>query len=395
MAPPVILHVDMDAFFASVELIARPELRGQPVVVAGDGRSVVVAATYEARAYGVHSAMPVAQARRLCPQAVFLPPSHGQYGAISRGVMEHLRTITPLVEQVSIDEAFLDVTGAIRRLGPPQQIGQAIRRHVAANWSITCSVGIGQSKSVAKIASTQAKPDGLIEVAPEATEQFLRPLGLEVLWGAGAKTREALARLGITTVGDLADAPDHLVSRAIGGAMAAHLQVLARGEDQAAVTVQHTDKSLGAETTFDQDLLPGKAVRQSLVGLVERSAHRLRRKSLVCRTVAVKLRRADFSTVSRSRTLDQPTASTKTILAVAIDLLGAIDTLGQPIRLIGVRLENLAPSAVVGRQETLDQTLGPDKSADQVSDQIKRRFGEDAVGPGSLVAELGPYHTGQ
>jgi len=390
----VILHVDMDAFFASVELIARPELRGQPVVVAGEGRSVVVAATYEARAFGVHSAMPVAQARRLCPQAVFLPPSRGQYSAISKAVMEHLRSVTPLVEQVSIDEAFLDVTGSIRRLGPPQRIGQAIRRQVAETWSITCSVGIGRSRSVAKIASTRAKPDGLIEVPPEATEEFLRPLGLEVLWGAGAKTRSALARLGLVTVGDLADAPDHLVARSIGQAMAEHLQAMARGQDQAPIVVERQDKSLGAETTFEHDLMPGKAVRQALVGLVERSAHRLRRKSLVSRTVAVKLRRADFSTVSRARTLPQPTDSTKLILAAAEELLRSIDTRGLPIRLIGVRLENLAPSSQVGVQETLDQPQCLPKSADQVSDLIKRRFGEGAVGPGTLVSEHGQCRTG-
>ncbi|MCL1898716.1 MAG: DNA polymerase IV [Micrococcales bacterium] len=383
---PVIMHVDMDAFFASVELIGRPQLRGRPVVVAGEGRSVVVAATYEARAFGVHSAMPVAQAKRICPQAVFLPPSRGQYSTISRGVMDYLRTITPMIEQVSIDEAFLDLTGSLRRLGPAQLIGQAIRAHVANTWTITCSVGIGRSKSVAKIASEQAKPDGLLEVPDKATDQFLRPLSLSALWGAGTKTSQALAQIGLATIGDLADAPDQLVARAIGPALAGHLQALARGQDDAPVVSAHHDKSIGAETTFDHDLQPGPALRKALVWLVERSAHRLRGKSLVCRTVAVKLRRSDFSTVTRSRSLPQATDSTKLILSVAEDLIGSIDLLGKGVRLIGVRLENLAAQAAVGLQPTFDQVQHAGASADQVSDRIKERFGEAALGPGTLMA---------
>lgn len=380
------MHVDMDAFFASVELIGRPQLRGRPVVVAGEGRSVVVAATYEARAFGVHSAMPVAQAKRICPQAVFLPPSRGQYSTISRGVMDYLRTITPMIEQVSIDEAFLDLTGSLRRLGPAQLIGQAIRAHVANTWTITCSVGIGRSKSVAKIASEQAKPDGLLEVPDKATDQFLRPLSLSALWGAGTKTSQALAQIGLATIGDLADAPDQLVARAIGPALAGHLQALARGQDDAPVVSAHHDKSIGAETTFDHDLQPGPALRKALVWLVERSAHRLRGKSLVCRTVAVKLRRSDFSTVTRSRSLPQATDSTKLILSVAEDLIGSIDLLGKGVRLIGVRLENLAAQAAVGLQPTFDQVQHAGASADQVSDRIKERFGEAALGPGTLMA---------
>ncbi|MCL1898884.1 MAG: DNA polymerase IV [Micrococcales bacterium] len=386
MSWPVILHVDMDAFFASVELISRPQLRGRPVVVAGEGRSVVVAATYEARAFGVHSAIPVAQAKRLCPQAIFLPPSRGQYSTISHQVMDYLRTITPLIEQVSIDEAFLDLTGSLRRLGPARQIGQTIRAHVANTWTITCSVGIGRSKSVAKIASEMAKPDGLLEVPAQDTDRFLRPLSLSTLWGAGTKTSQALAQIGLATIGDLADAPDQLVARAVGPALASHLQALARGQDDAPVVLGRQDKSIGAERTFDQDQQPGPTLRRALVGLVERSAHRLRGKSMVCRTVAVKLRRSDFSTVSRSKSLPQATDSTKTILAVAEDLIGSIDHLGQGVRLIGVRLENLAAGAAVGLQPTFDQAEQSGTSADQVSDQIKERFGEAALGPGTLLA---------
>ena len=389
MGPPVILHVDMDAFFASVELIDRPELRGKPVVVAGEGRSVVVAATYEARAFGVHSAMPVGRAKRLCPQAVFLSPSRGRYSAVSRGVMDYFRTITPLVEQVSIDEAFLDVTGSMRRLGAGGLIAKAIRRHVVEQWSVTCSVGVGRSKSVAKIASTLAKPDGLMVVEPQATEEFLRPLDLGVLWGVGAKTRQSLTRLGLRTVGDLADAPDFHVARALGQAAAAHIQAMARGQDDSPVQPVHLEKSVGAETTFQTDLPAGEEVRRALIGLVERSTRRLRRRQMACRTVAVKLRRTDFSTVSRAHTLDQPTDSTKTIQAAAETLLDAIDTRGQAIRLIGVRLENLSPRHNLGVQDTLDAAASPPKSADQVKDQIKDRFGEAAVGPATLV-ESGP-----
>jgi DNA polymerase-4 len=389
-----VLHVDMDAFFASVELRTRPELRGQPVVVAGAGeRGVVVAATYEARAFGVHSAMPVGQARRLCPQAVWIEPHRAVYAEVSHGVMELLRAVTPLVQQVSIDEAFLDVTGALRRLGPARQIGERIRAQVRQGFGITCSVGIGRSKSVAKIASTRAKPDGLLEVPPDQTLAFLRPLPINALWGVGAKTEAALARLGIVTVGDLADSPLPTLVRAIGQANAMHLRAMANGQDNAPVVPERDEKSLGAEVTFDTDLPRGPELRRALLQLVERSTQRLRAQGLMCRTVGLKVRTSDFTTVSRARTLDSPVDSAKAVLAVAESLLAAVNLHGLPVRLIGVRLENLVQGEGQAVQLTLDQAAGPRepaalRAAEAAADQVRLRFGPKAVRPGTLVDTL-------
>jgi DNA polymerase-4 len=224
-----VLHVDMDAFYASVELISRPELRGTPVIVGGGSRGVVLSATYEARRFGVHSAMPMTRARRLCPQATVVPPSHGLYSTISAGVMEVFRSVTPLVEPLSLDEAFLDVGGAVRRLGRPAEIGQLIRDRVADEQGITCSVGVASTKFVAKLASTRAKPDGMIVVPAADVVAFLHPLPVGALWGVGEKTELALTRLGLRTVGDIAHTPRSTLVRALGQATGSHLHALSWG----------------------------------------------------------------------------------------------------------------------------------------------------------------------
>jgi DNA polymerase-4 len=380
------MHVDMDAFFASVELMSRPELRGLPVIVGrGSGRGVVVAATYEARRFGVHSAMPVAQARRLCPSAVMIEPHHAAYAAVSAEVMAILADITPVVEQVSIDEAFLDLTGALARLGPAAGIGQSIRRSVNERFTITCSVGIGRSKSVAKIASKLAKPDGLVEVPAERTLAFLRPLPMSELWGLGPKTAAVLAGLGLATIGDLADAPDAMVVRAVGQAQAAHLLALARGHDDAPVVTRRAEKSIGAEETFAHDLRWGDDLRREVLRMADKAAHRLRRSGLMCATVSIKLRTADFKTFTRSRSLPAPIDRTKAINEVAQALVAGLGPGRGSVRLVGVRLENLVKRSGRPVQPTLDLGSDDDSGVDRVADQIRRRFGDGSITSGTLL----------
>jgi DNA polymerase-4 len=302
-----ILHVDMDAFFASVEVARRPELAGRPVIVGGETRSVVLAATYEARAFGVHSAMPMAQARRRCPQAVVVPPDHTAYREVSAAVMELLHDVTSLVEQVSVDEAFLDVSGARKRLGPPSHISDLIRSRVAEAHHVTCSVGIASTKFVAKLASGMAKPDGVLLVPRGATVEFLHTLPVGALWGVGERTREALARWGITTVAQLAECDVDVIRRAVGPVAGSHLHDLAWGRDPRPVVPQHVEKSIGAETTFDVDTADLALIGTHLLHLADRTASQLRARSLVARTVTLKVRTDDFRTVTRSRTFGVPT----------------------------------------------------------------------------------------
>ncbi|MDR2454656.1 MAG: DNA polymerase IV [Bifidobacteriaceae bacterium] len=381
-----IIHVDMDAFFASVELLARPELRGRPVIVAGgQERGVVVAATYEARAFGVRAGMPVGQARRRAASAVFVEPRPEAYRRVSRGVMALLGDVTPLVEQVSVDEAFLDVTGSLKRLGPARDIAAGIRRAIAAEFGLAASAGIGRSKSVAKIASSRAKPDGLLEVPGPLTLAFLRPLPVAALWGIGPAGQAALARIGVRTVAELADSPDRLVARALGAAAAAHLLAMARGRDEAPVAPGRADKSISAETTFEQDLpRGGPQLRRAVMRLADKTAWRLREAGLMCRTVGVKLRTGDFKTASRSRTLDAPTDSTRAITAAAGALVAAIPGTGAA-RLVGVRLENLVRRAGAPVQAALGEDHTEAAALDRVRDQVRRRFGGGALEPGALI----------
>src|SRR3954469_22129656 len=291
-----VLHVDMDAFYASVELLARPELRGKPVIVGGGGsRGVVLSATYEARAYGVHSAMPMMRARRLCPEAVVINPTPGVYARASANVMEVFRSVTPLVEPISLDEAFLDVRGAARRMGSPRQIGEWIRATVEDEQGITCSVGVATTKFVAKLASTRCKPDGLLVVPADDIVGFLHPLPVAALWGVGERTEQVLGRLGLHTVGDLAATPLDTLRREVGDAVGEHLHNLAWGRDERAVVASVKDKSIGAEETFDVDIADAQSIRRELLRLSERVGSRLRGSGHVGRTIAIKLRRDDFT----------------------------------------------------------------------------------------------------
>ncbi|SEL24891.1 DNA polymerase IV [Nonomuraea pusilla] len=381
-----ILHVDMDAFFASVELLDRPELRGRPVIVGSPaGRGVVLSATYEARAHGVHSAMPMSRARRLCPQATVIPPSHGKYSEVSRGVMEIFHAITPLVEPIASDEAFLDVGGARRRLGPPTAVATLIREQVLDRYGITCSVGVASSKFVAKLASKQCKPDGLLVVPADEVVSFLHPLPVSALWGVGERTEQALVRLGIRTVGDLARVPVATLQRELGPAAGGHLAALAWGRDERSVSPHVPDKSIGNEETFAADVDDPEVIRRELLRLSERVAARMRKGGHVGRTVSVKLRRADFSTITRSRTLREPTDVAQVIYATACDLFASAGLDRVRLRLVGVRMENLRPAGEAVRQLTLGERETGWREAEQAMDRAIRRFGPDAVLPASLV----------
>src|SRR5438067_8252024 len=382
-----ILHADMDAFYASVELRTRPELVGTPVIIGGlGGRSVVLSATYEARAYGVHSAMPMSRARRLCPQATVISPTPGLYSETSRGVMEIFRSITPLVEPLSLDEAFLDVTGAIRRLGSPRQIAELIRARVVDEQGVSCSVGVASSKFVAKLASARAKPDGLLVVPRDSVIAFLHPLPVGALWGVGERTEEVLTRLGLRTIGDIANTPVATLERALGPAAGAHLSALAWGRDERPVVAHEPDKSIGAEATFARDVDDPRVVRRELLRLADRTAARLRASGHVGRTVAIKVRFADFTTITRAKTLREPTDVARVVYDTARALYEALGLERARIRLVGVRVEGLAAADVTPRQLALGGAGEEWRAAELAADRAAARFGAGAVRPASLVS---------
>jgi DNA polymerase-4 len=382
-----VLHVDMDAFYASVELIDRPELHGLPVIVGGGSRGVVLSATYEARRFGVHSAMPMGRARRLCPQGVVIEPDHHRYADVSRGVMEIFRSVTPYVEPLSLDEAFLDVAGAVRRLGAPVLIGQLIRDRVADEQRINCSVGVASTKFVAKLASGRAKPDGLLVVPRDETVTFLHRLPVGALWGVGERTEEALQRLGLRTVSDLAHTPVDTLRRALGDAAGSHLHELAWGRDPRPVVPEHVEKSVGAEETFARDVDDPELVLRELLRLSERVAARLRSAGMAGRTVVIKVRFADFTTITRSRTLTEYTDIARTVYGTASELYRALGLDRARLRLVGVRVEGLTEVAGSHRQLALDERPQGWREAEQAVDRASARFGAGAVRPASLMPE--------
>ena len=380
-----ILHVDMDAFYASVELRTRPELRGKPVIVGGGLRGVVLSATYEARAFGVHSAMSMTRALRMCPRAIIVPPSRGVYGEVSAAVMAIFRSFTPLVEPLSQDEAFLDVAGAHRTGGRPAQIAAEIRRRVQAEHDLTCSVGVAPTKFVAKLASTLSKPDGLLVVPPATVLDFLHPLPIGALWGVGERTEAVLLRHGLRTVADLAHAPEKTLVGAVGPAAAAHLQALAWGRDPRSVHQGSVEKSIGADETFGADTSDLVTIERELLRLVEKVATRLRRAGLVGRTVTLKVRYSDFTTITRSRTVPAHTAVGNEIYAVARSLLEALHPLSSPVRLVGVRMEHLVAESDAPRQLLLDEVEHGWRDIARATDLAAERFGAGSVRPATLV----------
>jgi DNA polymerase IV len=381
----VMLHVDMDAFYASVEVRRRPDLRGKAVVVGGAGpRGVVSSASYEARKFGVRSAMPGAQAKRLCPHAIFLPPDFSAYTEASRAVMAILHDVTPLVEPLSLDEAFLDVSGAIKLLGRPAEIAALIRRRVLAEQRLVCSVGVAPTKFLAKLGSTRAKPDGMVVIPAERVLDYLHPLPVAALWGVGERTAEVLQRLGLRTVGDLAQAPIGLLRSAVGNAAAAHLHELSWARDPRPVVPDHVEKSIGAETTFDVDVSDVSVIRRTLLALATKAASRLRRAGQAGRTISIKVRLADFRTLSRSRTVTVPTDVSREIFETAWSLYQAVHS-GEQIRLLGVRVEGLTVAEGAPRQLTLGERDHGWRDADRAADAAAARFGSDMIRPASLL----------
>ncbi|MEZ5180410.1 MAG: DNA polymerase IV [Acidimicrobiales bacterium] len=399
-----ILHVDMDAFFVSVELLRHPELRGRPVVVGGSGRrGVVAAASYEARAFGVHSAMPSARARQRCPHATFLPGDHAHYGAVSARVMEVFRSYTPLVEPISLDEAFLDVRGARRLFGPPTQIAAAIREEIRQREGLTCSVGIAPVKFLAKLASEAAKPTaspsgpvpgpGVVEVVPGGELEFLHPLPVQALWGVGPATLARLERLGVRTVGDLAAVPVEALTAAVGRASGAHLHALAQAIDPRAVEPERAARSISHEETYPHDLRDRDDLAAELVRLGDAVGSRLREAGLAGRTVTLKLRFGDFTTITRSTTEATPVDSGRRLARIARRLLDDVDV-GPGVRLLGVAVSQFGVGA--GEQLSLDALLAPVDDgahrwdhAEEAIDAVRARFGPASLAPARLAGTDG------
>mgnify|MGYP000682768893 FL=1 len=381
-----ILHVDMDAFYASASLLARPDLVGTPVIIgAARGRGVVLSATYEARRFGVTSAMPMSRAQRLCPQATVLPPDHEIYSRMSSAVMEIFRSVTPVLEPLSLDEAFLDVSGAIRRLGPPATIGQLIRDTVHDEQRVTCSVGVAPSKFVAKLASGLAKPDGMVIVPVDEVVPFVQQLPVGALWGVGERTEEALLRLGLRTVADIAHTPLTTLTRALGDVGGRHLHDLSWGRDPRGVEQEQRERSIGSDETFAHDLDDPALIHRHLLALSERTASRVRKAGLAGRTISIKVRFADFTTITRSRTLREPTDVSREIYETAVGLYDALGLQRARIRLVGVRMEKLLPVEQAPIQARLDEPDHGWRDADRAIDRASARFGSGAVRPASLI----------
>ena len=395
---PTILHVDMDAFYASVEVLRDPTLQGKPVIVGGSGdRGVVASCSYEARAYGISSAMPSARARRLCPHAVFVHGNFDAYGDYSRRLHAVFASFTPLVEGIALDEAFLDVAGARRLFGPTEHIAHAIRARVHEELGLRCSVGVGPTKLIAKLASKAAKPraslagavegPGVVVVLPGEELAFLHPLPVSALWGVGPATEERLRRFGVTTVGELAALPLDTLVAALGTANGRHLHDLSWGRDPRPVEPVRETKSIGHEETYAVDLVDDEDLHREVVRMADSVAARLRKARLAGRTVTLKVRFHDFSTITRSHTFAATVDTAPEIARAAVALLGQVDpTPG--VRLLGVSMSNLMAGAA--RQLTLDELDSPAwDEASRAVDEIRDRFGERAVGPAALVEDGG------
>ncbi len=402
-----ILHVDMDAFYVSVELRRRPDLVGKPVVVGGtDRRGVVAAASYEARRYGVFSAMPSSTARRKCPHAVFLPGDHELYAQVSEHVHEIFHAVTPLVEPLALDEAFLDVTGSLRLFGSAEAIADQIRSRVAGELDLVCSVGGGASKFIAKLASKHAKPRitdrgvepgaGVVLVSPGRELAFLHPLPVQALWGVGPATLERLQRFGITTVGDLARLDPHVLVGSLGQAQGRHLHELAWARDERPVVPDRQMKSIGHEETFSHDRHTHDELMREAVRLSDAVSSRLRATGQGARTISIKVRFIDFVTVSRSHSLPSPVATTKAILDAVEPMLRTIE-LTRGVRLFGVSVSGFgAPAEQLSLDQLFDTGVGVEDSpvsaaqeweaASETIDAIRGRFGVRSIGPASALS---------
>jgi DNA polymerase-4 len=374
----IIIHVDMDAFYASVERLDDPALEGLAVIVGGLGRRGVVAtANYEARKYGVHSAMPMGQARRLCPRARFIRPRMDRYREKSAEVFSVFRAFTPLVEGLSLDEAFLDVTGSLRLFGGPLEIAQQIKHRIHAETGLTASVGVAHNKFLAKLASDARKPDGLLWIREEQVRDFLDPMPITRMWGIGKQTAPKLKALGILTIGQLRQA-DVALLRPVLGHRLGHFQDLARGADGREVEPQRPDQSISHEVTFDSDIGDGAELLAELQRQTESVAQRLRAQGLMARTVVVKIRDRDFRTVTRSRSLRACSSSTRTLYRMARALFEnwRSDHRTTPLRLLGVGVTGLEPGGSGARAVGDNLDSRGEQDIDRVADQINRRYGD-------------------
>lgn len=382
--PRTILHVDLDAFFVSVELLDKPELRGQPVAVGGrvDQRGVIASASYEARKLGVRSALPTRTAFQLCPGLILLPPRHDLYAQHSREVMALLHEITPQIEQISIDEAFLDITGTELRYGSPEQLARHLHGRIRAEFGLPCSIGLASNKLVAKIATEKAKPNNICSVSAGAEAAFLAPLPVRALWGVGPKTAEILKTLEIETIGQIAQARPDVLAYRLGKRGAADLIQRAQGVDDSPVESERVARQISQETTFAKDVRDTAELRATLLELSEGVGRHLREAELSARTIAVKWRYSDFSTFTRQTTLPQSTDFDQAIFATAWALFEA-NWNKRAIRLIGVAGRQLSPAA---RQ--LDLFATQDDRADRLTravDQIRHRYGTDSLKRGSTL----------
>ncbi|MCW2766317.1 MAG: dinB 1 [Nocardioides sp.] len=389
-----ILHVDMDAFYASVATRDRPDLQDVPVIVGGGYRGVVLSANYHARHHGVRSGMPATRARRLCPQAVVVAPDYDVFGVVSSAVMENFRKVTPLVEVLSMDEAFLDVRGSTRRLGSPLAIAEQLRATIHDEQGVTCSVGVAASVSVAKLASRRAKPDGVVVVPPDEITSFLHPLDVGELYGVGEKTQAMLHRLGLVRVGDVAHTPLRTLQRAVGASLGSHLHELAWGSDRREITPRSApafgggdpDKSMGAQETFGRDIDDREVILREVLKLTAKVAGRMRVAGVAGRTVSITVRFADFTTITRSRTMPEATDVTQEIYRTATRLYDGLGLQRARLRLVGVRVEGLVPRETVHRQALLGEREHGWSDADRAVDRATLRFGAAAVRPASLLS---------
>ncbi len=388
MSEQTILHVDMDAFFASVEERDNPALKGKAVVVGTGVRGVVSAANYEARKFGIHAAMPVGRAKRLAPHAIFVPPNMARYSEVSTHIMEIFRSVTPLVEPLSLDEAFLDVTGAKRLLGDGREIAKQIRAKVEASEGITCSVGIATTKFIAKLASSRCKPNGMLEIAPDRVLEFLHPLPVSAIWGVGPKTNEELQKLGLRTVADIANTPRQTLIRALGESAGASLYELSWGRDYRDVIPEEVDKSISAAETFDTDIEDQDIILREFLRLTEKATYRMREKDFSARTISIKVRFADFKTITRSKTLPLAISATHEVFDVVKSLFLALKLDRARLRLVGVSLDGLEDGIDGSEQLILGEREKGWRQATAAIDKASARFGQGSVRPARLFDEF-------
>jgi len=393
-----ILHIDMDAFYASVEQRDHPAYRGRPVIVGADpqggsGRGVVSASSYEARTFGIHSAMPISRAYRLCPDGIFLPVRMSHYQAVSSQIFAIFGRYTDLVESLSLDEAFLDVSGSLRLFGPAEAIGRRIQEEIRAETGLGASVGLAADKFVAKVASDLRKPNGFVVVVPGQEADFLRPLPIERLWGVGPKTAKRLHQMGLITIGEVAAYPQSELASAF-GQLGAHLRELANGIDSRPVIPDEPAQSIGAETTFLDDTADPVTIRQTLLVLSERVARRLRADALQASAITLKLRDETFRTQTRSVSLSEPTDQPQDLYRTALLLLERSPSGGRKMRLLGVTASNLSDVREPGRQLSLElnPTNAKQRRLTKAVDQIRARFGKGAIGPASLLVQQQDDH---